>query len=123
MNKRAVMCSGCPFNPSRTGPEVPQDVMADVERRITAGEEWICHRTCDGAQATDRSSLCAGVVFLPQTDGWWIPTEDPGWWRMLTVCDETCHHPVHAFQSPRTARSHVIEAAEVELMLAELRTA
>lgn len=61
MNRRRVMCSGCPFNPDRTGPAIPADVLADVDARIAGGEAWICHETCDGAIATPRSSLCAGA--------------------------------------------------------------
>lgn len=35
------------------------------------------------------------------------PTEDPDWWRMIEDCDDTCHHPVHAFGS-KGRRKHLI---------------
>lgn len=55
--RRVVACPGCPFGGRRE--PVPDDVMAEVRRRIEAGEAWVCHETCDGPQVTDRSSLCA----------------------------------------------------------------
>lgn len=56
------MCAGCPFNPDRVGPAIPADVLTAVHLRIDAGEAWVCHQTCDGAQVTPRSSLCAGTA-------------------------------------------------------------
>ena len=61
MNRRAVMCPGCPFNAHRTGPPVPREVMETVMRRIRGGEAWVCHQTCDGPQVTADSQLCAGA--------------------------------------------------------------
>lgn len=61
MRMRVVMCSGCPFNPHRTGPALPVDVMETVVARIAAGEQWVCHQTCQGVHVTSRSSLCAGA--------------------------------------------------------------
>lgn len=52
------------------------------------------------------------AVYVPGTDGWWIPVEgNAEIWRMAEPCDDTCHHPVHAFNPER--RQHVIDASEV----------
>lgn len=37
-----------------------------------------------------------------------VPTEDPDWYRTVDVCDDDCHHPVHAFRPAR--RRHLVEA-------------
>ena len=51
---------------------------------------------------------------------WTIPavekTEDPTWYRMLDLCDEECHHPVHAFGHPERMR-HLIEADLAEVAI------
>lgn len=50
-------------------------------------------------------------LWVPATDQWWEPTpESPDlWWRTVEPCDDTCHHPVHAFGAPR--RRHIEDAA------------
>ena len=59
-----------------------------------------------------------GAVYLSETDGgsggldgWWVPTDNPDWWRMAASCTETCHHPVHAFNPER--RPHIVPSEEV----------
>jgi hypothetical protein len=49
------------------------------------------------------------AIYVPLTDGWWVPTDDPAWYRMAEPCTDTCHHPVHAFNPER--RRHIEEAA------------
>lgn len=67
MMTRSTMCSGCPFNRHRTGPEIDEDVRMTIARRIRAGERWVCHQTCDGAHVTDDSLLCAGAPHVAPT--------------------------------------------------------
>lgn len=50
----------------------------------------------------------AGAIFVPITDDWWEPTEDPDWYRTVDLCGTTCHHPIHAFHPER--RRHLDEA-------------
>lgn len=50
------------------------------------------------------------AVFVPSTDQWWEPIpSQPELYRTVAVCDDTCHHPVHAFRLER--RRHTEEAA------------
>lgn len=51
------------------------------------------------------------TVYVPMTEVWWEPTDDPDWWRTVEPCDEDCHHPVHAFHPER--RHHIEDAAWV----------
>lgn len=39
------------------------------------------------------------------------PTSDPAYWRMVEPCEDTCHHPVHAFGNPERLR-HLIPTAD-----------
>lgn len=51
---------------------------------------------------------------------WTIPavekTDDPAWYRMLDLCSDECHHPVHAFGHPERMR-HLVEASLAEVAL------
>ena len=42
-------------------------------------------------------------LWVAMTDEWWEPhPEEPGsFWRTVEPCDDTCHHPVHAFNPER----------------------
>jgi hypothetical protein len=61
LNKRANLCSGCPWNPDRDLPPLPADVIDTVAARIAGGEEWVCHQTCQGAAELPGSLACAGA--------------------------------------------------------------
>ena len=61
MKQRQNLCSGCPWNPDRDLPPLPQDVSDTVATRIAAGEEWVCHQTCQGAEELAGSLACAGA--------------------------------------------------------------
>lgn len=51
----------------------------------------------------------ADRLYVALTDEVWEPTEDPDWWRAVNLCDDRCHHPVHAWHPER--RHHLEEAA------------
>jgi len=40
-------------------------------------------------------------VYVPANGRVYVPTEDPDWWRDENLCEESCHHPVHAFGRPQ----------------------
>jgi hypothetical protein len=61
MRRRDAMCDGCPFNNKRVGPPLDADVRRTIAERLKAGEEWVCHQTCDGARVVEASMLCAGA--------------------------------------------------------------
>ena len=42
-----------------------------------------------------------------------VPTDDPKYWVMTNVCDDTCHHMVHAFNHPERLK-HLIEVPPFE---------
>lgn len=44
------------------------------------------------------------ALFVPMTDEWWEPTDDPKRWRTVKPCGEECHHPIHAFGHPERRR-------------------
>lgn len=55
------MCSGCPWNPERTGPVIDAETWSAVRQRIADGERWVCHMSTNGPQLTERSQHCAGA--------------------------------------------------------------
>jgi hypothetical protein len=59
--------------------------------------------------SVDHSVDIDAPIYVPMTDGWWGPTDNPAYYRMVDPCDETCHHPVHAFNPER--RRHIEESA------------
>lgn len=37
-----------------------------------------------------------------------LPTKYPEYWKMTALCDDGCHHPVHAFGNPERL-SHLVD--------------
>ena len=44
--------------------------------------------------------------------------EHPGFHRALEPCDDTCHHPVHAFGVPKRKQRHLVECEVADWALA-----
>jgi hypothetical protein len=49
------------------------------------------------------------AIFVPLTDCWWEPTDDPKYYRRVEPCGEDCHHPVHAWHQERRRHLEVAE--------------
>lgn len=58
-------------------------------------------------------------VYVPANDRTYEPTEDPAWWRDVELCDQDCHHPVHAFRPER--RHHLEQAIVIDKAMTSSR--